>query len=163
VILSLVIYGSLYFDSNRRAQNERAIQMHGQRIKATVQGIYNNSCDTRGCNTTVVYQFTPLHGAQRFTSSVDLGSSRDKTRLDFARQENRVPIAYDIHNPTNSFLNFDDNVFNHDPFERAKGGELLLALLVAMACMVFLIVLYVAKPNVRPNVRPGFSDRNSNT
>lgn len=123
-----------------------AIQQHGQRTDAIVDAI-NWSCGRGPGSYSAVYHYAvPLVGKSapaQFAGEEYLGPCRaNDPHYVYANATGRVPIAYDVSNPQNSALNFDDSVFTgaqaRGRIADAKGG-LLQSLLFFAAFSLVLI------------------------
>lgn len=92
-----------------------AIQQHGQRAEAIVDAI-NWSCGRGRGAYSAVYHYAVrsagLAPATQYAGEEYLGPCRaNDPHYVYANTQGRVPIAYDVSNPQNSALNFDDSVF----------------------------------------------------
>lgn len=91
------------------------IRHHGQRAEAVVD-MFNWSCGRgRGVYRVAYHYAVPSVGPSAPTQYageeyIATCSGKDP-HFDYANTTRRVPIAYDVSNPQNSALNFDDSVF----------------------------------------------------
>jgi hypothetical protein len=100
------------------------IQQHGRRAVANVDSIYVHGCSRGGsCVLHARYHYTPIALSSR-VSMVSVGDDRlgfdemNDPNYIFANSTGHVPVAYDVLNPSNSAINFGDDVFRTDQTHR---------------------------------------------
>ncbi|MDE2435783.1 MAG: hypothetical protein KGM49_05945 [Sphingomonadales bacterium] len=137
------------------ARTKREIQKHGQRTMADVVDIYEDSCGRHSCSIMAKYQYTakaPGGTVQTFVGYGYLGNSRDNNDEDqsFARQNRKMPVAYNTGNPASSMPNFADGIFNVEPLASAYTITAILRGVAVVSIMILWLMLRASKPTPQP-------------
>ena len=149
-VIILPIAGMIMVHGTREYHRLLTIQQHGRRTEASVDLIYRHCSGRSPCSLRVQYHYQPLAQGRttQLIGDARLGRDRpDDPHVAYARTTGHVPIGYDLRNPYDSALNFDDSVFTKDQARQVLvasevDSTMILGGLGLMALSGLLVLVY---------------------
>ena len=129
--------------------SKSAIQRHGERQEAkviNVREVRYHGYRHESCNVYGDLVFTPHGWDHLIELRTNLSGCYDNSRaISYANQYHTLPIAYDTTNPTNTLLNFDDEVFRENTGANLRVRILLIACVASICVFIFTLLSMVRR------------------